>query len=240
MKVALVCIAKDEDNYIQEWIDYHKKIGFDRIFIYENNWRCKAEDDMLTKIPYDGEIMQVPAYNDFIKKYYGEFDWVLFLDVDEFLVLKKQKTIQEMIKEQYKMGHGFAVNWVLFGGNNHEGVTNNNYSVIKRFTKRDDGPYCLFKTLLKLSTKRVRMLNPHRPNLVIVDTDGRLVIGDNHNNSPIDITQVNHYFCKTQEEYLKKVCRGSSDGTPKRNMDVWHAHNKNEVEDRYAYNFMYI
>ena len=36
MKVALVCIAKEEDNYIQEWIDYNKKLGFDDIIIYQN------------------------------------------------------------------------------------------------------------------------------------------------------------------------------------------------------------
>jgi hypothetical protein len=30
MKVALVCIAKDEDHYVQEWLSYHSK--FDRPF----------------------------------------------------------------------------------------------------------------------------------------------------------------------------------------------------------------
>lgn len=39
MKTALVCIAKDEDHYIAEWIKYHTKLGFDEIFVYENSWR---------------------------------------------------------------------------------------------------------------------------------------------------------------------------------------------------------
>jgi len=37
-KIALVTMAKDEDFYLQEWIDYHLKLGFDDIFIYQNNW----------------------------------------------------------------------------------------------------------------------------------------------------------------------------------------------------------
>lgn len=41
MRCALVCIAKDEDDYIREWADYHLKIGFDDIYILQNNWRCK-------------------------------------------------------------------------------------------------------------------------------------------------------------------------------------------------------
>jgi hypothetical protein len=36
-KIALVCIAKDEDLYLQDWIDYHLKLGFDDIHIYQNN-----------------------------------------------------------------------------------------------------------------------------------------------------------------------------------------------------------
>ena len=68
MKVALVCIAKDEDNYIQEWIKYHKEIGFDDIFIYENNWRSGINQTNVKTIPFDGSCMQLRAYNDFIQK----------------------------------------------------------------------------------------------------------------------------------------------------------------------------
>lgn len=34
MNAALVTIAKDEDNYINEWIRYNLKLGFSQIFIY--------------------------------------------------------------------------------------------------------------------------------------------------------------------------------------------------------------
>ena len=34
MKVVLVCIAKDEDNYVEEWLDYNHKLGFDEIIMY--------------------------------------------------------------------------------------------------------------------------------------------------------------------------------------------------------------
>ena len=43
MKLALVAIAKDEDNYLREWLDYHFKIGFDEIYVYQNNWHFKEE-----------------------------------------------------------------------------------------------------------------------------------------------------------------------------------------------------
>lgn len=34
MKTALVCIAKREDYYIEEWLRYNFKLGFDDIWVY--------------------------------------------------------------------------------------------------------------------------------------------------------------------------------------------------------------
>jgi hypothetical protein len=34
MKTALVSIAKNEDNYLKEWVDYNLYLGFNDIFIY--------------------------------------------------------------------------------------------------------------------------------------------------------------------------------------------------------------
>ena len=31
IKVALVCVAKSEDYYLEEWLDYNNKLGFDKI-----------------------------------------------------------------------------------------------------------------------------------------------------------------------------------------------------------------
>ena len=45
MKTALVCIAKEEDNYIDEWIKYHLKLGFNDIFVYQNDWRYAGNKD---------------------------------------------------------------------------------------------------------------------------------------------------------------------------------------------------
>ena len=69
MKTALVCIAKNEDHYIDEWIEYYLKLGIDHIFIYQNDWRYKKTTkyiDKLTLIEFDGENKLLEAYNNFI------------------------------------------------------------------------------------------------------------------------------------------------------------------------------
>ena len=37
MKIAVCAIMKDENQYIEEWSNHYKNLGFDHIFIYDNN-----------------------------------------------------------------------------------------------------------------------------------------------------------------------------------------------------------
>lgn len=89
MKTALICIAKNEDNYILEWINYHLKLGFDDIFIYANDWQYAINNAKVKLYQIQGNQQQVNAYNHFLKHNNYNYDWAAFLDVDEFLVLKK-------------------------------------------------------------------------------------------------------------------------------------------------------
>jgi len=237
MKISLVCIAKNEDNYIKEWVDYHKKLGFDNIFIYENNWVCNISDDIVIKIKFDGETKQIDAYNNFIKKFKQDYDWVVFVDVDEFIVLKKHKNIKDFIKEYGDVEYGIAVNWVLFGNNNHETVKNNDYSVLNRFTKRQKSVNQHTKSFLKLKQENVLMVDPHHPNVELVDTNLNLVTSALNPMGTIDVIQINHYFSKTKEEFEEKIKRGRADIPSKRSIKDWEIHNINEVDDFLALQF---
>lgn len=241
MKIALVCIAKNEENYIKEWIEYNKNLGFDKIFIYQNNWRCDLNDKIIRKIEFDGEIKQVPAYNHFIKKNKENFDWAAFFDVDEFLVLKKHNNVKNFIKE-YKEFNGVSINWAIFGDNNLKKVENNNYSVLKRFTKRKKEVDSHVKSIVNL--KKINKMKIHVPDPTIekkyycVDTNYKTVAGPHNLDGDDKIAQINHYFCKTIEEYKLKCDRGRADAKNiKRNEIEFKMYNKNEIEDLYALNF---
>lgn len=238
MKIALVCIAKNEDNYIEEWVNYNFKLGFDDIFIYENDWRCHLEMDNLYKIPADGDDMQVAAYNRFIQNFYDKYDWVAFFDVDEFLVLKKHSNVKNFIND-YTDYESIGINWALFGdsGLSFEG----DYSVLNRFTRRQSDINIHIKCIVKLD-KRVRM-DIHNPiNISIVNTEHKKFTGPFNKNGNYDTAQLNHYFCKTFDEWQDKKNRGRADkrrsdkGYIRKDTD-FHGHNLNEIEDHYALNF---
>ena len=237
MKTALVCIAKNEDHYINEWVNYHLKIGFDNIFIYQNDWECGIDNPKVTKIIFNGDSKQIPSYNDFIQRYKSDYDWVAFFDVDEFLVLKKHNNINEFLIG-YNQYPGVGVNWVMFGNNNLESVTDD-YSLVKRFTKRQIGVDPHIKTILNLRHSRNVSMSVHNPNKPIVDSHLNEIDGPFNSKGNDEIIQLNHYFCKTKEEFKLKCERGRSDlKTHMRTMEEYEPSNKNECDDLTALNFL--
>jgi hypothetical protein len=239
-KVALVCIAKNEDNYIQEWVEYHKKLGFDTIFIYQNDWVCNLEDNSIVKIELNGDCKQIVAYNNFIKEYHNEYEWAAFFDVDEFLVLKKHNNIKDFLCD-YSSFNSIGVNWVVFGNNGLTEV-NGEYSLLKRFTKRQKDINPHVKNIVKLLPNVV--MDVHNPLGTWYDAQGNQHQGSFNHDGNIDIVQLNHYFCKTKEEYQLKIERGRADLSKShpdwvRKWSDYDLGNTNEVEDLIAYDFFF-
>lgn len=236
MKVALVCIAKNEDRYIDEWIQYNKKLGFDSIYIYQNNWRCVCSDERITKIEFDGEQKQIDAYNHFIHHNKNNYDWAAFLDVDEFLVLKKHEKIQDLLSD-YNNEVALGINWVLFGDNNILDYSNE-FGVLHRFTMRQSGVNPHIKSIINLQKCGYMTVHNHIGDCV--DLHRRNISNTPFNvNGSDDIAQINHYFCKTKPEFIEKCSRGRADHTSYRKIEEFDSHNTNEIEDLHAKKFLY-
>ena len=249
--VVLACIAKDEDNYVHEWIHYHLKLGFDQIFVYCNDWYFESQNPKVTVYDWPGNAefiqksVQLSAYKDFIKKH-QDYDWAAFLDVDEFLCLKKHDNIKAFIK-QYEQYDCIGINWVFFGDNGLKEVKNNKYSVLKRFTRRGNDAALPIKTIVKLN-KDITFENSHSPkDIKIVDTNYKIFAGPGNPKGPIDVAQINHYFVKTYQEYMEnKIPKGRVSGKPNRLIDklkpaenLFNERNLNEIKDTVARDFMY-
>jgi hypothetical protein len=234
IKIALVCIAKNEDHYIKEWVDYHKIVGFDHIFIYQNDWEYLVNDPDVTKIDFNGEAKQVEAYNDFIKNRSADYDWVAFLDVDEFLVLKQHQDIKHFISD-YSEFEAVGINWKLFGDNGLTDIVNGDYNVLGRFKMAQDSLNPHLKTIVKLGNPDLYMY-VHGPssNIKVVGTDKEVITDENNQfneNGFYDIAQINHYFVKTKPEFIQKIARGRASEIGFKSLSNFEAHNTNDIED---------
>jgi hypothetical protein len=234
MKVALVCIAKNEDHYIEEWINYHLKLGFDDIIIYRNNWEYSNDNPRVKVIDYPGQVRQIPAYNEFISQNLGIYDWVAFFDVDEFLALKKHSNVKEFLND-YGNYNTVGINWAIFGSNGIESVSDN-YNVLERFTKRQVSVDQHIKSIVKIRTG-VAFGTPHNVNVEWVSPELSINRGPFNKNGSDEIAQLNHYFCKSKDEFIQKVSRGRADTNQFRSLEEFNHLDINEVEDLHALNF---
>ena len=240
MKILLCCVVKLENMYIEEWIKHYKKLGVSKIVIYDND---NIESEYIENVKYIKDLIdesyidvyhipnltkpQLYVYNECYKKYGKEYDWLMFFDIDEYLILESSSTVQEQLsKELYKNFDMIHVNWKLYDDNDILYV-NNNYSIVNRFTRplKESIPrkYRLdqeIKTILRGNLNNIEFtLNPHtitNQYLSCCDPLGNPISSIYQKNINIVHSEMwlNHYITKTLEEYVTiKLKRGG--GTTK-------------------------
>lgn len=266
MRVAAICIAKFEDDYLDEWIDYHTALGFDDVFVYQNDWRLapKRRHPNLNLLEADGSCMQLPSYNDFIENRSGGYDFGAFIDADEYIcILKGECGIKPFLADAVaKRGRffGIALNWRVFGDSGRQDASDGDMSVLNRFTRCQEGLNRHVKTIVNFGEYRradrnvrglVRFFNPHCLTVSAVfpsvfdSAMERRVAGPFNDGAMIGdaVACVNHYHSKTRQEFREnKMRKGRCDfpyGAAEQDIgwSTFDEHNRNETECTIARDF---
>lgn len=256
---VIVCIAKKEHDYIEEFVKYHLALGFTHIYLYDNE-DVPIYEKMLDKYNQYMTVIHIPHNNyhkgvqyvalDHFKTYYMFNDTITHIahiDIDEFIVLKKHKNICDFINE-YIVGdcQGIGMNWRFFGSS---GLTEkNNEPLTIRFTmcQKDGKGYGneLIKTLFKKDnfTNYNTCHDVQLSGGYIKSTTGSHIDGPFNHDINYDVIQLNHYKCKTLPEfrYIRTRLRADVPPGEAANEDVdgnFKLFDMNEVEDLTASNF---
>lgn len=117
-KTAICVIIKDELD-LDEWIIYHQEIGFDHIYIYDNNEISISEEikkhKNCTYIHFPGPVKQIEAYEDWIKNFKSECEYVCVIDADEYVVFSsKYKSIRDVLSQLPEDHDALILNSKLF------------------------------------------------------------------------------------------------------------------------------
>ena len=242
MKLAIFAIALDEERYLAEWLEYHSALGFTDFIIYDNspsNKLLEFATDRVKIIYFPGKGMQIPAYNHFLTNFADDFDYAIALDIDEFLVIHNGLSLDQFI-HKYLKSAGVAINWKIFGSNGRL-----HYSadpVVERFTKCQSDFSDHIKTIINCRSV-ARYSNPHLPDITVdgqvFDLAGNLITGHTSPVDTTDIAQINHYFCKSWQEFNWKIQRGRiTSGVEPRSTDDFLWANRNDVDDLSALTFI--
>lgn len=149
-KYVVIACAKNEEEYIVEWIEHYLSLGFDKLFIVDNNEEgSNALYDTIKDYVDSGKVQifdfrgnsspQVGLYVDFCRE--GNFKWCAFYDCDEFLEIGVYPDIKSYL-EQYEGCDVVMLNWLVFGPNGQ--LKKEEGRVQDRF-KRPQSPMLYFK-----------------------------------------------------------------------------------------------
>jgi hypothetical protein len=123
--LSICAIFKDEAPCLPEWIEFHRLVGVERFFLYDNGSADGAQQvlepwvragvvsvsDCL--IPM-AEGAQRWAYTDALTRARAGTRWLAFLDVDEFLFSPECTLLPEVLSE-FEEHPGVVVNWQTYG-----------------------------------------------------------------------------------------------------------------------------
>ena len=144
MDTLLCCIIKNENRYINEYVEYYRNLGVSKIVLYDNNAvDGENPEEYLKKHISDGfvdivnlrglETAQLPAYNHCYNVYRNNYDWLMFFDCDEFLTLVKHDNISDFLSQERFNGYDVIhLNWMIYGDNDM--LYYENRPVQERFT----------------------------------------------------------------------------------------------------------
>ncbi|MBE7213948.1 glycosyltransferase family 2 protein [Shewanella benthica] len=131
-KVKIVAIAKDESAYLSEWVHHHLYLGFDAIEIYLNRTSdnsaavLKNINNQYPNVTWDyadwvdtcpGEASKHIQFITYARalhelKKSNEFTHVLFLDIDEFLILDGLTTSVSDFIGRYPKNSAISLEWL--------------------------------------------------------------------------------------------------------------------------------
>ena len=228
--LSVLSIAKNEGPYIKEWIEYHKLVGVERFYFYDNDSTDNTKEVLEPYIndgtviyhEVPGKLQMIPAYRDCISKYKNHTRWLAIIDMDEFIVPIEKETIPEFLKD-YEKYPAVGINWVMFDSNGHEnkpskhgGLLSANYTRVGVNSKDRLQGNIHIKSIINPKDV-VTIVNPHyavyKGGAPAVTENFESVYGPWTNvHSSVKI-QINHYYTKSREEYLKR-CQG---GKPESN-----------------------
>ncbi len=260
--VMICAILKNEQLYVDEWLEYHRFLGFDRVQLYDNADNASV---YIAGLPekygafvnvthFPGLGKQIPACRDCMLRNEGRNTWAAFIDIDEFVVLRKHANIKAFLQDLAPNGGSVVLGWSLFGSNHTMKRTPE--PVLVRFTLTSEVPGVHTKTIAYL--KHAQEPNVHNtlmlPGHPTVDQYGRAV--DHKSpflcNNARDIAYINHYYTKSFEEFQLKRQRGWASNYKKnrlvsgpgqdaydRILQDYNNHNKhtNAVQDTFARDF---
>jgi hypothetical protein len=223
-KIAVCAIFKDEARDLLEWLAFHKMIGADLFFLYDNGSGDNGSELIrrssfarnVTLTDWSDRPGQLSAYNHFHRNYAADFTWAAFIDIDEFIVPLAGSSIRDiLLRRMYQPYAAILLQWLVFGPSGHDrrpgGMVLENYT--RRLPESADASRHV-KSLVRPGKMLGMEHTPHAAECSgpICNARGEEVLPFAIQPTEChDVMVVHHYFTKSREDWEFKCRRGRGD-----------------------------
>lgn len=211
---------KNENPYLKEWLDYHIKVGVDHFYLFN---QCGTKESWNIIEPYEKKGLVTVhdwtkidpkferstlffqkdknhmGYNHAAENYQYETEWLLKIDIDEFLFMNDEKSsikswLQQFNKDSIRT---VRVPRIDFGNNSHQHIPEG--GVLESYTRREESPsnYKDMANTDYLSNNRFNT-SSHRWSYRWFSG------GDTIKPDPLNELRINHYYTKSRKEYFDR------------------------------------
>ncbi len=233
--IAVVAIMKDEAQHLVDWMKFHILAGVTHFFLYDDGstdgsrelaesvsgastvvipWKLTVK----TVKPRVGLSRQVLAYCHAIENFGGAFRWMAFIDIDEYIVPKKELTIVAAL-EGVKGKVNISLPWVMFGPNGHINTPDLPAPFAYTRCKRPEAGILLnFKCIVdpcEITQARLHHFRTISMGKESSNDLGRTVYYKQRDRADFissENIQLNHYFTRSVRDFELKLAKGSGSG----------------------------
>jgi hypothetical protein len=222
-EIALCAMFKNEASFLKEWIEYHRMIGVDYFYLYNNGsqdhfWEVlmpyvKAGIVELYDVHFDSSKfkdgakthnqVQVILYSDAIKRAKHRFTWLAIIDSDEFISLVKETSLKEVMKE-YSYATGLVLYWQIYGTSGIWDLKGDELLIEKLLYREPKQKTALFKMIVR--PEYAICNDPHwckmsPPGFSVSPDHCRFSHTRVFSELPVDRIRINHYTYRTESFY---------------------------------------
>ena len=247
--VSIGAIYRNEAHYLPEWLEFHRLMGVERFFLYNNR---STDNHLEVLAPYieEGSVVwhdwpmfpgQYECYEHIFQTHRDDARWIAYIDLDEFMFSPTGARLADVLPE-YERWPGVGVNWAQFGTSGHDARPDG--LVLESYVRRADA--LGYNRWIKSVVDPRRVRNFCLAHFFIFTGEPSVVVDENHR--PIDgklssteevsfsKLRVNHYVTKSEEEFQRKLARPRVDNGRPRNFTPGRTRRMiemtNAVEDR--------
>ena len=226
-KVALCTMGKKENLYAKQFVDYYINLGIDHIFIYDDNEEGSERISSCIPKIYKEKVTIYENIKSYIKKQshaftkcyynnYKKFDWLLMIDMDEYLYIINNTLKSYLMDKSLDKCDFVKFHTVIPTDNNL--IHYDERFLLERFK----GPYIKqfdIKTIIRGNITNL-IYNIHSPSSspqrnITCNNKGDIIYDKDINLGllmPINLDKafIIHFKYKSTEEFINKYQRGYS------------------------------